>query len=331
MSFLFKQKPKSPAELVRGIKDAVQRRDSGDSRKANEEISKGLAAMKNILYGDGENDPVPELVTQLSSEVINADLLVLLVNNIQYLEFEAKKEVAQIFNNLLKRQLGTRFPTADYIANREDILFVLISGYDNQDIALNCGIILRECIRHETLAKIILDSQHFWRFFEYVELSTFDVASDAFATFKDLLSKHKPLVARFLEANYDQFFAKYTDLLNSANYVTKRQSLKLLGELLLDRTNFVIMSKYIASPDNLKLMMNLLKEKSRNIQFEAFHVFKIFVANPSKAKPILDILYKNKDKLISYLSNFHNERSDDEQFNDEKAFLVNQIKEMAAP
>jgi len=35
------------------------------------------------------------------------------------------------------------------------------------------------------------------------------------------------------------------------------------------------MTKYISNPDNLKQQMNLLKEKSKNIQFEAFHVFKV--------------------------------------------------------
>ena len=44
---------------------------------------------------------------------------------------------------------------------------------------------------------------------------------------------------------------------------------------MLDRHNFTIMTRYISSTDNLKLMMNMLKEKSRNIQFEAFHVFKV--------------------------------------------------------
>lgn len=51
--------------------------------------------------------------------------------------------------------------------------------------------------------------------------------------------------------------------------------LKLLGELILDRHNFAIMTKYISKPENLKLMMNLLRDKSPNIQFEAFHVFKV--------------------------------------------------------
>jgi calcium binding protein 39 len=119
-----------------------------------------------------------------------------------------------------------------------------------------------------------------------------------------------------------------------------------LGEILLDRSNFTVMTRYISSADNLKLMMNLLRDRSRNIQFEAFHVFKVFVANPHKTRPIVDILVKNQDKLIHFLGNFHNDRQgklsiftclsvsvntnllDDEQFNDEKAFLIKQIQEL---
>jgi hypothetical protein len=44
---------------------------------------------------------------------------------------------------------------------------------------------------------------------------------------QDLLTKHKTLCADFLERNYDGFFNKYHDLLNSENYVTRRQSLKV--------------------------------------------------------------------------------------------------------
>lgn len=61
---------------------------------------------------------------------------------------------------------------------------VFLTRYESPEIALNCGIMLRECIRHEPLAKIILWSEQFYDFFRYVEMSTFDIASDAFATFK---------------------------------------------------------------------------------------------------------------------------------------------------
>jgi len=134
-------------------------------------------------------------------------------------------------------------------------------------------------------------------------------------------------VLNLWKKNYDKLFDAYLTLLNSSNYVTKRQSLKLLGELLLDRANFNIMTKYISNQDNLKLMMNLLRDKSRNIQFEAFHVFKVFVANPNKPKPILDILMKNKDRLIAFLSSFQPDR-EDEQFTDEKQFLLSKIQQL---
>lgn len=76
--------------------------------------------------------------------------------------------------------------------------------YNNPDIALNCGIILRECLRHEQLCRIVIKSLHLWKFFQFVESASFDVSSDAFASFKDILTRHKPLVAGFLEANYDK-------------------------------------------------------------------------------------------------------------------------------
>lgn len=64
------------------------------------------------------------------------------------------------------------------------MFFFSFCRYESPEIALNCGIMLRECIRHEPLAKIILWSEQFYDFFRYVEMSTFDIASDAFATFK---------------------------------------------------------------------------------------------------------------------------------------------------
>ena len=65
--------------------------------------------------------------------------------------------------------------------------------------------------------------------------------------------KHKTIVARFLCENYSQFFAHYGNLLQTRNYVTLRQSLKLLSELLLGRDNFEVLQKYIADEQNLKV------------------------------------------------------------------------------
>ena len=71
------------------------------------------------------------------------------------------------------------------------------------------------------------------------------------------------------------------------------------------------------------------------------------MANPTKPKAISDILLRNQEKLIDFLSSFHTDRkwkslsltlfaldrlflsgTDDEQFNDEKAYLIKQISEL---
>jgi hypothetical protein len=49
---------------------------------------------------------------------------------------------------------------------------------------------------------------------------------------QELLTRHKALSAQFLEKNYDRFFERYALLLNSENYVTKRQALKVSFSML---------------------------------------------------------------------------------------------------
>jgi calcium binding protein 39 len=52
-------------------------------------------------------------------------------------------------------------------------------------------------------------------------------------------------------------------------------------------------------------------------------VFKVFVANPNKPAKIRLILYKNKQKLCTYLINFHQDKEeDDSQFSEEKKLLI---------
>ncbi|GAA5848939.1 hypothetical protein JCM9279_004671 [Rhodotorula babjevae] len=325
-------KTKAPPDLVRALKDNVAKLDSASTgpeqrKKAREDISKYLFQMKVLLYGDGENDSQPEIIAQLAQEVYANDLLHLLVLHIWRFEFEARKDVSQIFNNLLRRQIGSRWPTVEHLSAKEDTIFAALTGYENADVALNTGMILRAMLRHEPLARILLYSDKFYNFIDYIEQTTFGIACDAQANFRETLTRHKPMVAEYLDENYDRFFSHYSLLVQSSNYVTKRQSLKLLSEILLDRVNFKVMTRYIANEDNLKVVMNLLKDRSKNIQFEAFQVFKVFVANPKKTPQIEAILRRNRDKLLVFLRNFHNDR-DDEQFSDEKAFLIQQIESL---
>lgn len=102
-----------------------------------------------------------------------------------------------LFNGLLRYcpQPINRFPTVDYLhTNRPDTLITLVKGYENKDVANNCGTILRESFKHQALAHVVLYDERFWRFFDYVQGGSFDIASDAFGTFRvSIISLEKSL------------------------------------------------------------------------------------------------------------------------------------------
>lgn len=331
MKGIFKSKPRTPAELVRGTRELISyiqaspvSRDPKREEKMAE-LVKNIRDMKVILYGNNDSEPVAEACLQFTQEFFRDDTMRLLVICLPKLDLEARKDATQVVANLQRQQVNSRLIASDYLELNKDLLDILLAGYDNTDMALHYGTMLRECIRHQSAARYVLESDNLKKFFEYMQLPNFDVQSDAAATFKELLTRHKSTVSEFLSRNYDWFFAEYNSkLLESPNYITRRQAVKLLGDILLDRSNSGVMMRYVSSKDNLRIMMNLLRESSKNIQVEAFHVFKIFVANANKPPEIVSILLANRNKLLRFFSNFKTEKDDDE-FDQDKMQVLKEI------
>lgn len=332
-------KLKSPPELVAkthtalGVLTSVQKDRTVD--KAVEDVARYLEQMKLYVFGTEDAPPTKDKVLLLAREAARQGLLLGLCRNLGELEFESRKDAAQVVGALLRvkdddeMEEDKKYPTVHYVKSYPIILECLFNGYRDSQIALNCGSMLRDCIRHEALARAMLKSSVFLQFFQDIEERKFEIASDAFTTFKDLLTRHKKVVAEYLDSNFEQFFARYNQGLKSKNYMTRRQLLKLLGQLLLDRANVTIMLRYVSDVQSLILMMNLLKDDYSSIQYEAFHVFQVFVANPHKPHGVLEILRTNKEKLLRFLEDFHHDKvvsaEEDNRFKSEKGFVINEI------
>lgn len=54
---------------------------------------------------------------------------------------------------------------------------------------------------------MVLEGPLFAQYFEKVQATNFEVASDAFQTFKDLLTRHKPLVGSYLNSHYEEVWS----------------------------------------------------------------------------------------------------------------------------
>lgn len=326
---LFGKSSKTPAEVVRGLKDslAVLEKEGTGRRaeKAVEEVSRHLVTIAGLLFSCDTEQQADIVLAQMSQEMYNSALIPAILRNLARMEFEARKEAAEIFKHVLKRQIGTRTPTVEYIATCDEILASLVRGYQTPEICHNTGGMLRECVVHQSLAKIVLTSEQFQDFFTYIECPQFDIAADAFSTFKDLLTRHKAVASACIQTNYDTFFSRFNALLQSDNFVTKMNSVKLLNELLHDRNNLSVMRKYTSCDENLRVVMGLMLDPNRVIQSAAIELFKIFLANPEKEEEVKSILVKNREPLILYFENQYT-KGEEESCMNGSFNLISQLK-----
>lgn len=357
MAFLFRKSAKPPNELVRSTKELTIRlsEETKPNPKTEEELAKDLQQLKVRLQGTPEAEVNPASVFELLSLIIQDDLLFTLATNIHKLPFESRKDAQVVFSTAFRyKPAGASDPQVLHhvIQYRPEIIIALCKGYDRRESAMPCGGVLREALKYDSIAALLLYDEPtpdgktrdlasvnpdvpssgegvFWKFFDWIDKGAFEVSADAFNTFRDILTKHKNLVAGYLQTNFELFFSRYnTMLIQSESYVTKRQSIKLLGEILLDRANYNVMTQYVDSGEHLKIIMKLLRDDRRMINYEGFHVFKVFVANPNKSVAVQRILISNREKLLRFLPNFLEDRTEDEQFNDEKSFLIRQIENL---
>lgn len=209
----------------------------------------------------------------------------------------------------------------------------LCSNYKNGVVYFHTGIIFRaflkfDCIHNCCLADDMLILKLFME--NLLRVKNFEKVSDAFSTFRLILEKKSRLVRTFLGKNYSAFFPLYNSLLQSSEYIAQRQSLKLLSDLLLYKENSEVMLRYISDVNNLVLIMNLMRVKSESMRMEAFHVFKIFVANPDKEAEVTAVLTRNKTKLIAYIAKLSTERESD-IFKDEKTLVMRTLESLSLP
>ncbi|TKY57497.1 putative MO25 protein [Spatholobus suberectus] len=329
---LFKPKPKTPVELVRHARELIIFLDSkACTRESKREeklsdLSKTILEIRTVLYGNGESEPNPDACSQITREFFRDDTFRLFILYLSNLKLGARQDATHVIANLQRQRVNSQLIASQYLEINLDLVDMLIHGYEKEgDIALAYGAVARECIRHQTVARHVLESEQMKTFFDYIQLPNFEIASDAVATFKELLTRHKSTVAEFLSKNYDWFFKEYnSQLLESSSYFTRRHAIKLLGDMLLDRSNSAVMVRYVSSLDNMRILMNLLRDSNKTIQFDTFHVFKLFVANQNKPPEVVSILVTNKHKLLQFLDTFNSDKAD-EQFQADKQQVISEI------
>jgi calcium binding protein 39 len=198
---LLKDKPRSAEEVVGKACQALEAQAQANSgnkekavEKAKEDVERYLNFLKQWLFGDEAQGATRENAIAIAAEACRSELLRLMVTHIAQLDFEARKDVAQIFGAIVRIKDADEQPIgAQFLREHPDVLGDLIDGwvrprrragraprapraprlrrpprrrrptparcpprYDDANVALNCGSMLRDCLRDEVLSRCAL-------------------------------------------------------------------------------------------------------------------------------------------------------------------------------
>ncbi|EQC35126.1 hypothetical protein SDRG_07359 [Saprolegnia diclina VS20] len=269
----------------------------------NGRVERLVAKLRHVFYGMLDRPVKEEDCKQVAEMLARSHVMARLVTPslLSQLSFETRKSVAALFRALVHRDQSSTIVCDVALMTR------LAQGYTaSTDTALVCGSMLRDCLERIECAHAFLLNMPAELELLVATAAThphFEVSSDALSNI-GLLLTHKNSVPVLL-AEFDRVFtAQYQTLLLSDNYATQRHALQILSKVLLDPMNGAVMMKYISKRDHLKTILRVLRRPSDALRMDAFHIFKIFVANPNKTHEVEAVLLRNRDKLHAYVKSF---------------------------
>jgi len=234
------------------------------------------------------------------------DLPAVLLAALDGIGFEERKAAAGLVEDVLtaglRHGVSARQQVCCYLRGQPQVADLLLCGCRSGELAFLCGQLLSACAGDAAVAELLLEGGAPMRLVSTARAPCcFEVASTALAALQELLLGGAEASAAYLLENFREFFLVYHDLLQCSDYATKRQALSVLSRVLLSPGFGGVMARYGSSARSLKLQMTLLLHPTTMVKVGAFHIFKIFVANPHQAPAVQEILFKNREGLARLL------------------------------
>jgi calcium binding protein 39 len=330
-------------DAMRRKQDAGEDVDDVIRSKVSDDVGRSLDAIQAWFdeTGAGRAEPsTSDEVRNLLTALLSADVLVRLVSNLRLLDFEVKKAVTKAFSWCMQLQSADGWPAKqviEHITADKRLLEILVKGcleppaHQQFKYTLHFNVLLKACMRHSSIVEVLLREGFLSQIMGGLDSSSFEVTSEAFAILTEILFDNRDVSAPYVDEHFEEFFGQYNALLRKHDYVTVRRLLKLLGDLLFEAEYQKVMIRYVSKVEFLQLQMTLLRDKSKSIQFEAFNIFKIFVANPRKTPKVHQILYQNRDKLLKLLQKLSwTTREEDEVFLQDRHTTIEKLKVLEA-
>jgi calcium binding protein 39 len=130
---LMKDKPKTAQEVVAKTVAAFELLDTAvkdkQIEKALEDVQRYLNYMKQWMFGDESHEATKDSAIAMATEACKTNLLSLMVQHMAQLEFESRKDAAQIFGAIVRIKDADDKPFGSmHVQQQPDILLNLIDG-----------------------------------------------------------------------------------------------------------------------------------------------------------------------------------------------------------
>lgn len=284
--------------------------------------------------------PKPDEIERCLEVAQVSNLMVQIASRCARLDPEPRRVVSAIWGYLLKIEhpKTNKRTMVDYLICHTEAVATLFDLYGKNSSGADViiGVMIRDASRFSQIVNFILSSGLVYRLFPVLTSDNFDVSTDAFQTLKDVLTNHKEVSAPWLSKNADKFFPECMKLVDPrtngrTDYVTVRQMITLLTTMMLDRPFMEAMIQFVSNEQFLVKTLILLGNPSKVVQYETFHLFKIFAANPRKPQKVSKLLINNSERILRILEQIEQDRLDDTEFKQDKQAVVAKLKALSNP
>lgn len=318
--------------LVQQLHDGVHAFLSGPSQASARTLGMLLPEVQEELElwqsqtirTDGGGDSYQTFVVQL----LECNLPVKLLACLEHLDFEARKIAAQILSDVIEGRRETGDRIVEYARAMPKLANGILDICVQEDVFFLGSQVARAATRCPQLVEELLADGFLLKLLDLCFHQCFEISNEIFALLREFMMNQKRLSAESLAVNFYEFFDLFHLMLkHESDYVLKRQALKLLGGLLLDKEFKFIMKQYVQNEHFLQIHMKLLRDSSQTIPLDAFHIFKLFVANPKKPKSVHTIISRNTGRLVKVLETFKHRQNDD-VFGQDLDTILNMLDEL---
>jgi hypothetical protein len=264
---------------------------------------RGGGKKKNSLVGSASQQDASLRATNMYLDIlVDGTLSKWVLTHLQLFSASCRHDIVQIYTFVNRNKRSKMIFTAYLLSTNPVILSTLLQNFPDPSVGRTSSTLVQEFIRSEPVcARVLKEKVLHLPMFAFCKSTDFDLATEAFSTVITLFTKHPATAVKHMISKYDEFIELYNTLLRSKQYITVRQALRGMHDILQSKQHFKFLIRYVNDPAQLHVILRSLFGKTQSTKLEAFAIFRIFVANPKKQQGVIDSMVEHMDRILALL------------------------------